>query len=177
QFWFVHDLALTLLLAPLLFYGLRRCGGWVLLFVLPLWLLLPSWPLFFYSHMPAFFVLGAWLGHERGPGLEALLHRLQPFRGMCLVLFATAVFARVMAASFGDWRPLLNSYLFLCLLRGLGMLCFALFIYRFSVSRSALAAGLLRYRGDAFFVYAAHFPLIELYQSAVLYVPGHDSAW
>src|SRR5690606_38240668 len=67
QFWFVHDLMLVLLLSPLLFWLLRRLGVWMIIGGLPFWLVLPSAPLFFYSHLPAFFILGAWLALPEGP--------------------------------------------------------------------------------------------------------------
>lgn len=177
QFWFVHDLMLTLLLSPLLFWALRRFGGWLILGGIPVWLMLESLPLFYYSHLPAFFVLGAWLALPEGPGLLPLLERIKGFTCPAAAAFVAVVLARMLAHEFGPAGAFLGSYAFLCLIRVLGALALALTIYELSKHDIPLVRLLMHHRDQAFFIYAAHFPLIELYQSFAAFIPGHDSAW
>lgn len=175
QFWFVRDLILTLLLSPLIWFALRLLGGWVILAALPVWFLLPDPPVFFSGNVPLFFTVGAWLARPGGIGLHAALQAVSRAFWLLAPLFTAALLLRIMAHELPPLRETLGGYQFLCLLRILGVLSFIGLLLRLVEGQGALAGLLLRYSGYSFFLFAAHFPVIELYQVAVLQVPGHAS--
>jgi surface polysaccharide O-acyltransferase-like enzyme len=176
QFWFVRDLLLTLLLTPLIYYCLRLLGYWLLLPMLALWLLLPDPPLFFSGNVPVFFTIGAMLALPGGMGLTAVLTRLAARRRALLLVFTILLLIRLMSYQFGAAEAFIQSHVYLCLLRVSGVTAFSALLFLFVQRDSGASRFLLRYSGYSFFIFATHFPLIELLQDAVVDIPGYDSA-
>lgn len=176
QFWFIRDLILTLLLSPILYLLLRRFGGSLVLAGLALWFLLPSVPLFFSGNVPMFFAIGAWLALPHGPDLGAALERARAAMYLLIPVFVLLLVARLMAHRFGDLEAVLGGEYFLRLLRLSGVLAISALLFEAVRRDWAPARFLVRYSPWSFFIFAAHFPLIELLQIPVTWIPGHDSA-
>ncbi|MEY4640382.1 MAG: hypothetical protein RLZZ227_376 [Pseudomonadota bacterium] len=176
QFWFVHDLLLTLLLTPLIHVLLRYLGWRLLAAGSVVWLLIPDPPLFFSGNVPMFFTLGAYLAQPRSPGLTRSLEQLRVYRTPLLLLFGGALFVRVMSHLAGPLELALHSHQFLCLLRILGVLAIAALLYDMVLTQTALTLRIERYSGCAFFMFAMHYPLIELLQELVVLIPGHATS-
>lgn len=176
QFWFVHDLLITILLAPALFFFLRILGWRLLVLMAVFWLLIPDPPLLFSGNVPMFFAIGAWLTLPQSAGLGATLTRLERYRWLLAGLFTLALLIRIFSHEFANLDAALQSHAHLCLLRVLGVLTIAALISRHVSGQHATAGFFARYGCYAFFIFAAHYPLIELVQIGVEYIPGHSSA-
>ena len=176
QFWFVHDLLLTLLVSPIIYTALRYLGWRLLPLIGIAWLLVPAPPLFFSGNVPVFFTIGAWLTLPSAPELRALLTRLRGQRWLLTALFAAMLVCRVMSHEFGPIAAFLQGHVYLCLLRLVGALTVAALVYQLVTLADGVTSVLNRYSGCSFFIFAIHFPLIELVQELALLVPGHETA-
>lgn len=147
QFWFVHDLLLTLLLSPLLYFFLL-CLGWRLLVVMALlWLVILYPPVFFSGNVLMFFAVGAWLALPESPGLVPLLKNLERYRWPLVALFSLILTLRIMSHVFPVMQLSLQGYLYLCLLRVLRVLSASALIYHLVTHMPNLTRLLLRYSG------------------------------
>ncbi|MFZ5663271.1 MAG: acyltransferase family protein [Pseudomonadota bacterium] len=174
QFWFVRDLFVTALVSPLLWLALRH-APWLGLGVLGVaWLVGSNLGVFFRADVVLFFYIGGLL-RTRGARLE-----IGPRATLVLLAVYVALVAlRTLAPLFLEWegsqRPL-AVVLLTRLLRLAGALaCWGLFV---QLAATDIGARLARYAGLAFFVHAAHFPLIEAVKFALWpYLPAHGDAW
>lgn len=176
QFWFVRDLILTLLISPFIYFLLKRMGWALVAAGFVIWFVLPRPPVFFSGNVPMFFTVGAWLALPGGPGLQATLERLRTWAWLLVPAFLLALTARIMSHLSGPLEAALASDTFLRLLRLLGVASFALLLWEMTWRDTRPGALLVRYGPYSFFVFAAHFPLIELLQIPVTWIPGHASA-
>jgi succinoglycan biosynthesis protein ExoH len=173
QFWFVRDLLLTLLLAPVIFVFLRYLGWRLLPLIGIAWLLIPDPPLFFSGNVPVFFTIGAWLTLPNAPDLRAVLTRLRALRWPLTLLFAAMLVCRVTSHAFGPGEAFLQHHVYLCLLRLVGAMTVAALVYQLVTHADELTRTLNRYSGCSFFIFAMHYPVIELVQELALLVPAH----
>lgn len=176
QFWFVHDLLITIVLAPALYFFLRLLGWSLLVMMAVVWLLVPDPPLLFSGNVPMFFAIGAWFTLPQSAGLGATLTRIEPYRLPLAALFSLALLGRIFSHEFAGYQAIFQSHEYLCLLRVLGVLAIAALISRHVTGPHATAGFFARYGCYAFFIFAVHYPLIELVQMGALYIPGHTSA-
>lgn len=171
QFWFIHDLILTLCLAPLISLSLNKAFWVTLITLLAVWVsdLIPS-P-FFYGNVLMFFTLGAAL-QKRTQSLEAAIIAIWPFRYLVLTLFALALAGR---AFNGYIHEGLASYPVLCVLRILGVLSSGIIIlgcYNRKLRILSIIQALSPY---SFFIFAAHYPTIEFIKTIIQRIPGQSS--
>jgi surface polysaccharide O-acyltransferase-like enzyme len=173
QFWFVRDLFLTVLLSPLLWLLLRH-APWVGAVALGLaWLANANLGIFFRPDVPCFFYLGALLQRRQ-------LRLTIPWRItlLLLALYAVLVGLRALAPALGG--PGNGDVPFVGvatrLMRIVGVLgCWGL-IYRAAQTRAGGAVG--AYAGLAYFLYAAHWPLLALVKLWLWpLVPAQTDAW
>lgn len=181
QFWFIHDLILTLLIFPVLQLGLRYLPdvfisvafiGWILGFVPPG---------FFSFNVTFFFMLGGFLV------LCPQEHIAQIFQqrsfSLGVVAFFT-LFLTLRAWTFwifneelhGHWVVgLIRSDTYLLALRAVGVVAavqMLVWLYRYAKGAFYF---IHRFSGYSFFVFAAHYPIIELYKIIVERIPGQAS--
>jgi succinoglycan biosynthesis protein ExoH len=152
QFWFVRDLFLTVLLSPLLWLLLKRvpyAGGAALFSA---WLFNYDLEIFFRPDVIFFFYAGALIRLKRveiGITVRSTV--------VLCSLYLVLVTARALApAIFDEATPLLAG--FTRLMRLVGVLaCWGLFL---RLAEMRVGAILSRWGPFAFFLYAAHFPLM-----------------
>jgi hypothetical protein len=176
QFWFVHDLIITILLAPVIHFALWLLGWRLFMPAVLLWLLLPDPPLLFSGNVPMFFTLGAWLALPGSPGFGPTLIRLESWRWPLAGLLAVALLLYIFSHEFGPVESVLRSHPYLCLLRVFGVLAIGAQLSRFVSARLANPELIERYSCYSFFIFAMHYPLIEILQFGVMNVPGHATA-
>ncbi len=149
-FWFIRDLMLLVLAAPLLGLLLRRLGAPLLVALFGAWLLWPGLSMLPSLEALAWFALGAWLGlREREP--------FPPASWLAGLLLAYAFALPLVVA--GPWpqaRPWLHQGLV-----ALGVAA-ALAATAWLVTRPRWRAALLQLAPASFFVYAAHEPLLTV---------------
>jgi len=176
QFWFVRDLLLVLLLTPLLYWLLLRLGWYLLAMGTFMWVLVPSPPLFFAGTVPLFFAVGAWLSLPDSPRLVQVLSSLRQWRWYLVCAFSAVLLARLFSHTAGNLQTLLAGHAWLCLLRVLGVLTVSALLYRPTSGPGLVRTLVERFAGYSFFVFALHYPLIELVQTPVLLLPGQGTA-
>lgn len=174
QFWFVRDLFLSVLASPVLWFLLRRAplAGAALLGLA--WLAEFTFGVFIRTDVLFFFYLGALL-RTRGTGLRigwnATLWLLGVYAAL-MALRALAPLAVDMDAPGQQWLVDLATRL----ARPLGVVA----CWGVCLRLAALPAGeaVARWGGAAFFLHAAHFPLIALVKFALWKaVPAGTDAW
>jgi hypothetical protein len=152
QFWFVRDLFVTVLVSPLLWLMLTRAPlpGAVILGAA--WLLGHDLWIIFRTDVVFFFYLGGWIRLREAPleisGRAALVF-LGAYVAMCAV--------RTLAPYVVDGDPAILQMATRSM-RLVGVLaCWGVFQH---VAPTPMGAAVARYGGLAFFLHAAHYPLI-----------------
>jgi hypothetical protein len=153
QFWFVRDLFVTVLVSPLLFFMLTRApliGGAVLGLG---WLVGFDFWIFFRSDVVFFFYLGGMLRLYKAP-LE-----ISTRMTICLLLAYVVLVALRTAAPYAIEHPQDGIMdVFTRGMRLVGVLaCWGVFQ---RVALTEFGAWVARFGGFAFFLHAAHFPLL-----------------
>ena len=155
QFWFVRDLFVTVLVSPLLWILLTRAPlvGAVLLGTS--WLLGHDLWIFFRTDVVFFFYIGGWI-RLRGVPVEIGARATLVFLAAYVLLCAIRTLAPYLV---GDGNP----FLLQVATRGMRLVgvlaCWGLFQ---RIALTQLGGRVARYGGLAFFLHAAHSPLIAL---------------
>jgi succinoglycan biosynthesis protein ExoH len=152
QFWFVRDLFLTVLLSPVLWVLLRRVPYFGAIALGAAWLCDYNLEIFFRPDVLFFFYVG---GLIRAKGFDVKLSR----RAINVFFVAYCLFVALRALApyvFDDSTPLLAAFTRAMRLVGV-FACWGLFL-RLAASR--FGRPLARWGPLAFFLYAAHFPLM-----------------
>lgn len=174
QFWFVRDLFVAALVSPAMWLALRQAPYPVLAALGLAWLTGSSLVLFFRPDVAFFFYLGGLLRVKRARleiGSRATL--------LLLALYLTLVVLRTLAPGFIEWTGTDRPALVVATTRALRVVgtlaCWGIFVH---LAATRLGAVLARFAGLAFFVHAAHFPLIEAVKFALWpYRPSPAEGW
>lgn len=152
QFWFVRDLFLTVLLSPVLWLILRRAPYAGALALFAVWISNYNLEIFFRPDVPFFFFMGGLIRGKRfnlGISGRATL--------VLTAIYVAVVAARTMAPYFLDEStPGLGALTRLMRLIGV-LACWGVFLH---VARISMGASLAKWGSLAFFLHAAHFPLM-----------------
>jgi len=150
QFWFIRDLMLVVLLAPLLDLALRR-APWFGLAAFGLPWLTHTWPIAIPGAVGIlFFYFGGWVAHRAGSPF--LLDRWTAWLGALYLALVAALVLGLTGAAF----PYVHQVGIV-----LGM-AVALGLTRATLARPRVDALLAALAGAAFFVFAAHEPLLTI---------------
>lgn len=174
QFWFVRDLFLSVLCAPLLWLLLRRAPFVGAALLGAAWLAEFTFGVFVRTDVLFFFYLGALL---RTRGADLRIGRNATLWLLCLyaALMALRTLAPLLVDMDAPGQQALVDFL-TRLARPLGVAA----CWGVCLRLAALPAGgaLARWGGAAFFLHAAHFPLIALVKFALWKaVPAGTDAW
>ncbi|MGH1471646.1 MAG: acyltransferase family protein [Cellvibrionaceae bacterium] len=171
QFWFIHDLVLTVLLAPVILFLLNRIPYIATGLLAIVWILnLVGMP-FFSGNVLMFFVIGSLIA-IKGFSFEQCINALLPFK----YLFIAILTALILGRTYQYIHPVLESYAYLCVLRIFGVLtCFSLIgaavkAFPDSNQKAAMLAGF------SFFIFATHYPVIEIVKTIIQRVPFQSSS-
>lgn len=152
QFWFVRDLFVTVLVSPLLWLLLTRAPLVGALFLGAAWIVGHDLWIFFRADVVFFFYLGGWIRLRRMPveiGARAALLFMAAYIAMCAV--------RTLAPYVVDGDP----FILQVMTRGMRLVgvlaCWGLFQH---VALTPMGGLVARFGGLAFFLHAAHYPLI-----------------
>lgn len=170
QFWFVRDLFVTVLVSPILWLFLTRAPiiGAIALGIV--WLIGFDLWIFFRTDVVFFFYLGGFLRMYKAP-LE-IAGRVAVW---LLVIYALMVAVRTAAPYFVDVD---SGYVDVATraMRLIGVLaCWGIFQ---NIALSSFGATVARFGGFAFFLHAAHFPLLAAIKVFLWeYVPAETQFW
>lgn len=173
QFWFVRDLFVTALISPLLWWVLRGAPYIGMAILCGAWIIGSGLVVFFRTDVVFFFYLGAFLRIRRAS--------LQISGGATVVLMAiyvTLVVLRALAPMVLDLsghRPELLTAATRSM-RVIGVVaCWGLCLRLASTRPGAIVAS---YGGLAFFLYAIHYPLIDVIKIVFWrWVPAQSDGW
>lgn len=171
QFWFIHDLVLTLLLAPAISWLLHRVHFWFILALTTIWLLDIVPPPFFSLNVLFFFSLGALLA-IRSVSLEEAIKAAQRWQLPVFILFLLILITRSMS----DLHPVFGSHVWLCILRFTGVVTVSIVIFAILQRPDSFLHKLSYYSPYAFFIFASHYPLIEFFKAVFKRIPMQDTA-
>lgn len=174
QFWFVRDLFMSALVSPVLFLLLRRAPYLGLAALMLVWLSGYVVPLFIRMDVPVFFYLGGLLRREKAPlriGLRLTLAFAAAYLA-CVALRAAAPLFLTDATYYQTGKLAVATRL----MRLIGVVaCWGLFVQAAATQWGARVAKL---GGLAFFLHAAHFPLLaEVKLVLWRLVPAETDAW
>lgn len=171
QFWFIHDLALTLALAPAIGWILNRAGAYFILALTAVWLLNAVPFPFFSGNVLFFFSTGSFFA-VRSLSLTDLAQATRRWQRAIAGVFLFLLLTRLAS----DLHPIFGSHAWLCVLRLAGVATVSMFVVaQLHKSRSWLHS-LSRFSPYAFFIFASHYPLIEFYKVIVERIPLQGSA-
>jgi len=152
QFWFVRDLFVTVLVSPLLWLMLTRAPLLGAVFLGAAWIVGHDLWIFFRTDVVFFFYLGGWI-RLRGLPVEIGTRATWVFLGVYIAMCAV----RTLAPYAIDGDP----FILQVMTRGMrlaGVLaCWGLFQ---RIAPTPIGGLVARFGGLAFFLHAAHFPLI-----------------
>jgi hypothetical protein len=173
QFWFVRDLFVTALMSPLLWLLLRHAPLIGALFLGAAWLAGSNLFIFFRTDVLFFFYLGALLRWHRVP-----LHIGRKAAFSLMGFYVLLVTARTLAPTVLDLANSRPQLLTACTraMRLAGVVaCWGVFL---QVARSRLGGVIARYGGLAFFLHAAHYPLLAEVKIQLWHlVPAQTDGW
>jgi succinoglycan biosynthesis protein ExoH len=172
QFWFVRDLFVTALVSPLLWLLLRRAAYLGLVLLGLAWLAGNDLFIFFRSDVVFFFYLGGLL-RLRGAPLEIGRRATMVLVAVYVVLVALRTLAPYYV-DVVDPPPLLAAAT-----RGMRLVgvlaCWGVFL---QLAPTRVGAVVARYGGLAFFLHAAHYPLLAEVKILLWnLVPAETDAW
>ncbi|CAN5230924.1 acyltransferase [soil metagenome] len=174
QFWFVRDLFVTVLLAPVLWLVLKR-APWVGVAVLgAAWLAGSHLGLFFRTDVPFFFYLGAFIRQRPAVKLSLPWNATLAFALIYIVLAGLRAYAPGWI-DFTDGAPrwldvATRAMRIIGVLACWGLVC--------RVAASDLGARIAPYGGLSYFLFATHWPLIEFVKMGLWQLlPGETDGW
>jgi hypothetical protein len=171
QFWFVRDLFVSVLVSPVLWLMLRRAPYLGAALLGAAWLSGSDLAIFFRTDVVFFFYLGGLL-RLRGAPLEIGRQATLIFLAVYVALVALRTLAPYV---FDDERPLLLVVATRAM-RLVGVLaCWGLFL---QLAPTRVGVVVARYGGLAFFLHAAHYPLLaEVKILLWRLVPAETDGW
>ena len=174
QFWFVHDLFLTVLVSPLLWLMLRSAPLTFATLLGVAWVCEWTFGIFVRTDVLFFFYLGGLLRLRSTPLDIEWVWAKRLLLAYCVLMAARAMAPLVIDPTVGDnqyWLDLATR-----LARPLGVAaCWGLCL---QLVGTGLGGMLARYGGFAFFLHAAHFPIIAGVKFVLWRaVPAETDAW
>ncbi|HEY9199952.1 MAG TPA: acyltransferase family protein [Gammaproteobacteria bacterium] len=166
QFWFIHDLLLTFICAPAIYWVIKKLGLMALGVIAILWFadMIP-FP-FFSGNVLFFFCIGSYMAIT-GYGFDKLLSRMQPWAPLIYTLFLVLLLGRM----FRDLSPVLDSHQYLNLFRIVGVLSASLIVYGMATGKANAKEWLLKLSPYSFFIFAVHYPVIDLVKNVFRLIP------
>ncbi|MEH6449014.1 MAG: acyltransferase [Oleispira sp.] len=160
QFWFIHDLVLSLLLTPILYPIIKR-APFLLAGLFILWAAEWEVPVFFNLKVLTFFSVGLYLGQRSWQPRE-----LSFLNNISIVTFIALILGRIYTPYFNN-GDMPYETVYELILRSIGT--FAVFSLALQLRKHVPVVfnWLSNNSGYAFFIFAAHFPLIILFKQVL----------
>jgi succinoglycan biosynthesis protein ExoH len=174
QFWFLHDLLLTVLISPILALFLRRIPYLALGGLFLIWMGNFNIPIFFRSDVLFFFYIGAVIRSQNVP-LDAITPRVACALMLALILLTAVRTGLPYVTPKGHWV----NRLFGVSTRSLRLLSvFAFWGFAPFLLNTWLGKQMLKISGLAFFLHAIHWPMNQIfkYSLADILPNGGDAA-
>jgi len=179
QFWFVHDLILSILITPFLFWTFKRLGWIMVLIPFTLWLLEFEALVFFNYKVISFFALGLYVGHK---DIALSLPKRFALLNLSILAFIILVLTRIyLPASNDGVMPF--EVQFELLLRVIGSIAIITLTLHLRQWLPSFYRFLVKQSGKAFYLHAFHFPVVILVKQVLFSLGlfsgnlGHIALW
>lgn len=169
QFWFIHDLILSILFTPLIYLAIKKMPLPYFLIVGSLWFIGWQPPFFFYLKVTIFYSLGIYLAQIKWQPKENI-----PYGYLWVTTFIVLILLRIYLPNLFDGKMPYES-MFEAVLRANGVVAvvsIALFLKR---RLPAIFDWYSSHSGYAYFIFAAHFPTVILIKESLAKILGSDS--
>ncbi len=156
QFWFIHDLVLSILFSPLFIYAIRKIGVGFTLVPFVLWILEANPLIFFNFKVLAFFILGLYFGVSSfKPTVPTKLF----YWNLTIPFFTALVLLRIYIPALYDGMMPFDTA-FELVLRVVGSVAIVTLTIHMKNLLPVVYKFLVKKSGYAFFLHAYHFPLV-----------------
>ncbi len=154
QFWFIHDLILSLICSPLIYWVLKRAAWPYFAAVFGAWAIGWHPPIFFQLKVLSFFSIGIFLAQRQWQPEKRL-----PWAGVAMLMFLLFILVRLyLPRYFGNVMPMQSAFELLLRATGAYAILGCALIARDKLP--SLFKWLAARSGVAYFIFAAHFPLV-----------------
>jgi hypothetical protein len=160
QFWFIHDLVLSLLLTPFLYPIIKRAPIFLIgLFIL--WAVEWQVPIFFNLKVLTFFSVGIYLGQRNWQENE-----LNTLNNISIFIFIVLILGRIYTPYYNN-GDMPYETIYELILRSIG--AFSVFSLTLHLRKQMpiVFNWLSNNSGYSFFIFSAHFPLIILFKQVL----------
>jgi len=170
QFWFIHDLILSLIFSPLIYFLIKRVPLLYFLIVGGLWFIGWTPPIFYYLKVTIFFSFGIILAQKNWQPSTLL-----PNYHLWIGLFVSLILIRIYTPIFFEGKMPYES-MFEATLRASGVIAVTCIGMLMRKNIPKTFSWLSRHSGYAFFIFAAQFPTVILIKEVLARVIGTNSA-
>ncbi|GLP96032.1 acyltransferase family protein [Paraferrimonas sedimenticola] len=161
QFWFIHDLIYTLLLSPLLYWCIKRVPKLFLVALGAAWLTGIDVPIFYRLDVLLFFSLGTALALHKGGQQKLAWFVSKPVFILAVLVTWLLILARVFYPLLID-KAIPFEHQWECIIRMGAVIAFCGLVVRLHLCSAKLHGVLVHFSGLSFFIFASHYPLLEL---------------
>lgn len=163
QFWFVHDLVLSLIISPLLILLIKRIGVSIIFIPFILWGAEVEALIFFNFKVISFFMLGLYAGVS---GYQPKIPNKLSLYNFTILIFVLMVLGRIyLPAVNNGYMPYETQYELL--LRIIGSIAIISLVFNIKVYLPYIYKALIQRSGYAFYLHASHFPLVILVKQSL----------
>lgn len=156
QFWFVHDLVLSLLISPILVALLKRIGLLFVIFPFILWAIEIEPLVFFNFKVISFFIVGLYAGVS---GFQPKIPQQLGLYNFSIAIFIAMVLGRIYIPDFYKGQmPYETQYELL--LRIIGSIAIISMVFNIRLYLGYVYSALINRSGYAFYLHASHYPLV-----------------
>ncbi len=167
QFWFIHDLVLSILLAPILYPLLKRFSAYPIIALLVLWLIEWQPPGFFNLKVLSFFTVGLYFAIK---GIRFTLPNGSSWWDISIPVCVALTLLRIYLPAYNDGVMPYETFIEL-LLRVTGSIGIIMLTLKLRLYLPKAYTWCANHSGYAFFLHAAHYPLV-IYVKKALHMTG-----
>lgn len=169
QFWFVHDLILSILISPIIYLSIKKAPIPYFVIVGGLWISGWSPPIFFYLKVTMFFSLGIFLAQHKWQPKNFI-----PYGKIWILSFITLIFVRIYTPNWFEGTMPFES-VFEAVLRTNGVVAVVSLAMILRERSPNIFHWLRRNSGYSFFIFATHFPVVILIKEIFAKIFGSDT--
>jgi succinoglycan biosynthesis protein ExoH len=167
QFWFIHDLILSIALTPLLIPAIKKLGLVIVFTPFLLWITgFEAW-VFFNFKVISFFILGLYIASKK---IELTIPKKLIWLNISIIIFIIMVLIRIYLPSYNNGKMPVDTA-FELFLRIIGSFAIIAITLNMRLYLKSVYKYLSEHSGYAFFLHAFHFPLIIIIKQ-ILFMSG-----
>ena len=167
QFWFVHDLVLSILITPIIIPAIKKLGAIIVVIPFILWAMeFDTWVFFNYKVI-SFFNLGLYLGIKK---IDIKIPTRLKWLNLSILIFISMVLVRIYTPALYEGRMPFDT-IYELILRVVGSVAIITLAINIKIHLNGVFKYLVDHSSYTFFLHAFHFPLIVLMKQ-VLFMTG-----